>query len=103
MLQNCSGLPKLLYFLRTGTSSHHPALSEKLDKTARDRLSKVCNKNAADISDTQLALPAEMSGLGVSSASLLAFPFFLVQGFQSQLQLIESLPIISDSVPISIP
>ena len=34
-----------------------------------------------DISSTQLALPAEMGGLGVPSASLLALPAFLVSAF----------------------
>ena len=74
MLKNCFSLPKL-YFLRTSTCFNHPALLEKYDKTVRDGLSKVCNVNFDDISSTQLALPAEMGGLGVSSASLLALPF----------------------------
>ena len=47
----------------------------------RDELSKVCNVNFDDISSTQLALPAEMGGLGVSSASLLALPAFLASAF----------------------
>ena len=34
------------------------------------------NVNFDDVSSTQLALPAEMAGLGVSSASLLALPAF---------------------------
>ena len=34
-----------------------------------------------DISRTQLALPAEMGGLGVSAASLLALPAFLASAF----------------------
>ena len=64
MLENCFGLPKLLYFLRTSTCFTHPALLEKNDKTVRDRLSKLCNVNFDDILSTQLALPAEMGGLG---------------------------------------
>ena len=47
----------------------------------RDGLSKVCNVNFDDISSTQLALPAEMGGLGVSSASVLALPAFLASAF----------------------
>ena len=81
MLKNCFSLPKLLYFLRTSTCFNHPALLEKYDKTMRDGLSKVCNVNSDDISSTQLALPAEMGGLGVSSASLLALPAFLTSAF----------------------
>ena len=73
MLKNCHSLPKLLYFLRTSTCFNHPALLEKYDKTVRDGLSKVCNVNFDDISSTQLAPPTIMGGLGVSSASLLAF------------------------------
>ena len=68
MLKNCFSLPKLLCLLRTSTCFNHPALSEQYDKTVRDGLSKVCNVNFDDISSTQLALPAEKSGLGVSSA-----------------------------------
>ena len=64
-LKNCFSLPKLLYFLRTSTSFNHPALLEKYNKTVRDGLFKVCNVNFDDISSTQLALPAEMGGLGV--------------------------------------
>ena len=79
MLKNCFSLPKLLYFLRTSTCFNHPALLGKYDKTVRDGLSKVCN--FGDISSTQLALPAEMGGFGVSSASLLALPAFLASGF----------------------
>ena len=81
MLKNCSSLPKLLYFLRTSTCFTHPALLEKYDKTVGDGLSKVCNVNFDDISSTQLALPAEISGLGVSYASLLALPAFLTSAF----------------------
>ena len=81
MLKNCFSLPKLLYFLRTNICFIHPALLDKFDKTVRDVLSKVCNVNLDDISSNQLALPAEMSGLGVSSASILALPAFLTSAF----------------------
>ena len=54
---------------------------EKYDKNVRDGLSKVCNVNFDDISSTQLALPAEMGGLGVSSASLSALTGFLASAF----------------------
>ena len=77
MLENCFSLPKLLYFLRTSTCFNHPALSEKYDRTVRDGLFKLCNVNFDDISSTQLALPAEMGSLGVSSASLVALPAIL--------------------------
>ena len=80
MLKNCFSLPKLLYFLRTSTYFNLPALLEKYDKTVRDGVSKVCNVNFGDISSTQLALPAEMGGLGVLSASL-ALPGFLASAF----------------------
>ena len=39
------------------------------------------NVNVDDFWNTQLALPAEMDGLGVSSASLLALPAFLASAF----------------------
>ena len=81
MLKNCFSLPKLLCFLRTSTCFNHPALLDKYDKTVRDGLSIEWNVNFDDISSTQLALPAEMGGLGVSSASLLAFPDFLASIF----------------------
>ena len=81
MLNNCFSLPKLLYFLRTSTCFNRPVFLEKYDKTVRDGVSKVCNVNFDDISRTQLALPAEMGGLGVSSASLLALPAFLASSF----------------------
>ena len=54
---------------------------EGFDKTVRDWLSKVCNVNFDDISSTQLAPLAELGGLGVSSASLLALPAFLTSAF----------------------
>ena len=53
----------------------------KVDKTVRDRLSKVCNVNFDDNSTTQLALFVEMGGLGVPFASLLALPAFLASVF----------------------
>ena len=81
MLKKCFSSPKLLYFLRTSTCFNHPALLENCDKTVRYGLSKVCNVNFDVISSTQLALPAEMGGLGVSSASLLALPTFLSSAF----------------------
>ena len=81
MLKSCFSLPKFLHFLRTRTCFNHPALLEKYDKTVRDRLSKECNVNFDDISSTQLALSAEMGGLGVSSTSLLALPVFLASDF----------------------
>ena len=83
ILKNCFSLPKLLYFLRTSTCFNHPALLEKYDKTVRDGLSKVCNVNFDDISTTQLALPAEMGGPVVSSASLLALPVLLASASEA--------------------
>ena len=74
-------LPKLLYFLGTSTCFHHTVRLAKYDKTVLDGLSKVCNVNFDNISRTQLALPAEIAGLGVSSASLLALPAFLASAF----------------------
>ena len=41
----------------------------------------MCNVNFDEISRTQLALPAEVGGLGVSSASILALPAFLATAF----------------------
>ena len=67
-------LPKLLYFLRTSTCFNHPALLEKYDKAVRDGLYRLCYVNFDVILSTQLAVPAEMGGLGVSSASLLGLP-----------------------------
>ena len=64
MLKNSLSLPKLLYFVRTSTCFNHPALLQKYDKTVCDALSKVCNVNFDGISSTQLALPAEMAGMG---------------------------------------
>ena len=81
MLKSCFSLPKMLYFLRTSTCFNHPAPSEKYDKTVPDGLFKVCNRIFNDLSSTQLALSAEMGGLGVSSASLLALPGFLASVF----------------------
>ena len=78
MLKKSFSVLKLLYFLRTSTCFNHPALWKKYDKTVRVGLSKVCNVNSDDIS---LALPAEMGGLGVSSASLSALPAFLAPAF----------------------
>ena len=52
-----------------------------MTKTYSTGLSKVCNMNFDDISRFQLALPVEMGGLGVSSASLLALPAFLASAF----------------------
>ena len=54
---------------------------EKYDKTVCGELSKVCNVNFDDISSTQLTLPAEKDGLGVSTASLLALPVSLASAF----------------------
>ena len=81
MLKDCFSLPKLLYFLRTSICFHHPALLKKYDKTVRNGLSKVCNVNFANLSTTQLALPAEMGGLGVSFASLIALSAFSDSAF----------------------
>ena len=81
MLKNCFSLPKLLHLLRTSTCFNHPILLEKYDKTVRDGLSKVYNVNFDDIPRTQLALPAEMGDLDVSSASLLTLPAFLASAY----------------------
>ena len=45
------------------------------------RAFKVWNVNFDNNSSTQLAVPAEMGGLGMSSASLLALPAFLASAF----------------------
>ena len=81
MLKNCFSLPKLLYFLRTSTCFNHPALLEKNGKTVRDGLSKLCNVNVDDIPSTLLALPTNMGGLRVSTASFVALPAFLASCF----------------------
>ena len=81
MLKNCFSLSKLLNFLATSTLFIHPILFEKYDRTVRDGFQKVCNVNCDDILSTQLALPADIGGLVVSSASLLALPAFLASSF----------------------
>ena len=81
MLIKCFSLPKLLYVLRTSTCFNHPDLLKKDDKTVRDGLSKVCKVNFDNNSSPQLALPAKMGSLGVSSASLIAPPAFLASAF----------------------
>ena len=83
MLKHCFSLPKLLHFLRTSTRFIHPPFLKKYDKAVRDGLSKVCNVNFNDISSTQLVRPAKKSGLGVSSASLLALSAFLSSAFRA--------------------
>ena len=77
MLKNCISNLKSLSFLRTSTYFGHPSLLKKKDKTVRDRLSYECNVNFNDISRTQLALPGEMDGVGVSSASFVTLCAFL--------------------------
>ena len=62
--------------MRISTSFHHRALLEKYDKTVREGLYKGCNVNFDDISSTQLARSAQMDGLGVPSASVLALRAF---------------------------
>ena len=81
MLKNTFSLPKLLYILRTSTCFNHRALLKEYDKTVRDGLPRVCNVNFDDISSTRLALPAEMGGLGVSSATVLPLRAFLASAF----------------------
>ena len=84
MLKICFSLSNLLHYLRTSTCSNHLALLEKYDKpyaTDFPRFSKVCNVIFDLILSTQLALLAEMGGLGVSSASLLAPTAFLASAF----------------------
>ena len=77
MLKNCFSLPKL----GTSTCFNHPVLLKKFDKTVHDGLSKVCIVNFDIIPRTKLSLTAEMGGLGVSFASLLALPAFLTSAF----------------------
>ena len=72
---------KVLYFLRASACFIHPALLETYDKIVRDGLPKVCNVIVDNISSTQLVLPFEMGGLGVSSATLLAVPVYLASVF----------------------
>ena len=81
MLKNYSSRPKLLHYSRTSTCFNHAFLFEKYDKTVRDGLSKERNVNFHDTSSTQLALSADLSGHGVSFASLLALLTFLNSAF----------------------
>ena len=76
MFKNCFSLQKMV-FLRTSVCFNNTVLWEKYDKNVRDRLSKVCNVNFPDIPSSSFALPTEMGGLGVSSASLLTLLAFL--------------------------
>ena len=78
MLKNCFSLPKL-YFLRTSTCFNHRDLLEKYDKTVRGGLSKVCNELRRYSEYT--ASSAEMGGLAISSALLLALPAILAPAF----------------------
>ena len=57
------------------------SIRKSLQKTVRDNLSKECTVNFDDISSTLCHLPAEMRGLGVSSASLLALSAFSASAF----------------------
>ena len=72
-------------FLENQYMFNHPVGLEKYDKTVRYVFSKVCNVNFDNISASWFCpfalLPAEMGGLGVSSASLLSLPAFLASAF----------------------
>ena len=70
-----------MFFLRTSTRFSHPGLFEKYDKTVHDRLSYEFYVNFDDISSTPLALPADMDGVGVSSASFVTLSAFLDSAF----------------------
>ena len=81
LLKCCFSLSKLLYFLRTSKCFNHPTFLGKYDKTVRGASSKVCFVNFDNISSTQLALPVEMFGHGVSTASVIILPAFLTSAF----------------------
>ena len=77
-------MQKLQYFLRPSTCFIHQALLENYDKTVRNGHSKVCNvRELRRHWRPHLALPAEMGGLGVSSASLLALLVGLISAFDA--------------------
>ena len=69
-------MPKLLYFLRTSTCFAEKDLLKQYDilKKAPSKVTNVC---FTDTLFTQSVLPSSQSGLGVSSAQLLAFLAFL--------------------------
>ena len=69
-----SNLVSRNYSIRTYCTSSN---SNLVNRTYCPRPFVVCNVNFDNILSIQLVLPAEMGGLGVSSASLLAPPAFL--------------------------
>ena len=69
--------------------------------TTHDGLSKVCNVNFDNISSNQLALLAQMGGLGVSSASLPALLAFLASAFGASDFLTTIFSETFEDVPIS--
>ena len=58
-------------------------LPENYDKTVRDWFYKVSNAIFGKVPSVHLALPADIGGLRVSSASLLALLSFLVSAFDT--------------------
>ena len=70
-------MPKLLYFLRTSTCFAEQDLQKQYDDMLKKAPSKSTNMCFTDTLFTQSVLLSSKSGLGVSSAQLLAFLAFV--------------------------
>ena len=68
--------PKVLFILRTSTSSDHPQLPA-FDNILRLGLSLITNNSVSDTAWLQASLPVRDGGLGIRSVALLAPSAFL--------------------------
>ena len=77
LLKNCFSLPKLLYYLRTSPCFEELDLLQQYDSIIRKSLSKISNVNFIESSFSQAIISVSKGGIGIASASQIAFPAFL--------------------------
>ena len=92
LLKNCFSLPKLLYFLRYRPCFEELDLLQQYDSNFRKSLSKICNVNFNESSYFQAILPVSKGGIGIVSASQIAFPAFSASATGAKCALSSNFP-----------
>jgi hypothetical protein len=95
ILRNALAIPKLLYVLRSLSTSQRPDLLEEYDETLKKALEAVVNTKLDARAWTQTCLPTDQGGLGFASAITTAPGAYLSSTNAYRrltLSLLESLP-----------
>ena len=103
LLRSCLALPKLMFSLRTVSTTEHQDILKEFDQVTREGLTRILGTPIPDQQWNQAKLPVAMGGLGLRAAEDHAAAAFSTSFLSSRPLLRRMLNCSEDDDPVSLP